>query len=238
MLRFDSRIPPARDCRTATRTVHAAHGSTAARLVPLVVLAALAGCADSAPLDPDRTASSAFDRAGQTAVAAARAETETADIVGQGPTGSVVAADGATLRRTPNGISVQVRMPTPEPGSYTYPSGPDGGAWTDEEGTPEVFSLWCFVFDPDHDPFNPPTQTWTGVFAAAGHAVAGSTLTLSGHVSTSSEPFLGEALDNPESAAVMLAVAPHGALTAEHLPDALRTPTQPGPDIWWIATFD
>lgn len=163
-----------------------------------------------------------------------------ADVFGQGPEGPVVAQDGATLRRTPNGISMRLSMPTPEPGSYTYPSGPEGGAWTDEEGPPEVFSLWCFVFDPDHPPFDPPDAEWTGAFSVAGHVVGGPNLTLSGRVSTNTDPFdgMGERLENPGEAEVHLAVAPHGALDPELLPEALGTPTGPGPDIWWIALFD
>lgn len=163
---------------------------------------------------------------------------QTADVFGQGPEGPVVAEDGATLRRTRNGISISLSMPTPEPGSYTYPSGPEGGAWTDEEGPPEVFTLWGFVFDPDQEPFNPPDAEWTGVYAVTGHVVGGSTLTLSGHASRNSEPFLGQALKNPQEAEVHLAVAPHGGLDPDLLPEALNTPTGPGPNIWWLALFD
>lgn len=163
---------------------------------------------------------------------------QTADVFGQGPEGPVLAEDGATLRRTRNGLSMTLSMPTPEPGSYTYPSGPPGGAWTDEEGPPEVFTLWCFVFDPDQPAFDPPDAEWTGVFGVVGHVVGGSTLTLSGGVSTNTEPFAGENLENPGEAEVHLAVAPHGALDPELLPEALNTPTGPGPDIWWLALFD
>lgn len=158
--------------------------------------------------------------------------TQTEDVFGQGPNGPVVAEDGATLRRTSDGISMRLSMPTPEPGTYTYPSGPDGGAWTDEEGPPEVFTLWCFVFD------DPQDDDWTGVYNPAGHVVGGSTLTLSGRASGDSNLFAGESLENPREAEVHLAVAPHGALDAELLPEALNTPTGPGPDIWWLALFD
>jgi hypothetical protein len=163
---------------------------------------------------------------------------QTADVFGQGPDGPVVAEDGATLRRSHNGLSMTLSMPTPEPGTYMYPGGPDGGAWTDEEGPPEVFTLWCFVFDPDQPAFDPPDAEWTGVFAVAGHVVDGSTLTLSGGVSAGTDPFAGENLENPDEAEIHLAVAPHGALDPDLLPEALNTPTGPGPDIWWIALFD
>lgn len=58
-----------------------------------------------------------------------RAHVETADVLDQmePDTGErdLYAADAATLHRTPNGISVKINMPTPEPGTYRYPE-PDG----------------------------------------------------------------------------------------------------------------
>lgn len=170
--------------------------------------------------------------------------TETEDVFGQGPGGSVVAEDGATIRRTRNSISMTVSMPTPEPGSYTYPSGPPGGAWTDEEGPPEGFTLWAFIFnEPEKcdgdcggdEPFDGPAGK--GAFFVAGHIVSGSTLTLSGNVSKQTEPFVGAPLENPEEAEVHLAVAPHGALDPDKMPEQIQTPTQPDPDIWWLALF-
>lgn len=167
-----------------------------------------------------------------TAVAAGRGVTkQSADVFGQGLDGLVVAEDGATLRRTNESLS----MPTPEPGTYTYPSGPEGGAWTDEEGPPEVFTLWCFYFPPEQDSAG---GDWTGVYAAVGHVVGGPQLTLSSGVSTGAEPFLGDPLEHPEDAPVRLAVAPHGVLDPDLLPEALRTPAGPGPDIWWMAEFE
>lgn len=160
---------------------------------------------------------------------------QTTDVFGQGPSGPIVAAEGATLRRKSQSISMTVSMPTPEPGDYQYPSAPDGGAWTDEEGPPEVFSLWCFHFPPEQDV---PSGDWTGVYAAAGHVVGGPHLTLSSGISAGAEPFLGEPLEHPRNAPIRLAVAPHGALDPDLLPEALRTPTQPGPDIWWMAEFE
>lgn len=161
--------------------------------------------------------------------------TQVADVSGQGSGGPTVAEDGATLRRTDEHLSVRLSMPTPEPGAYTYPSGPEGGAWTDEEGSPEVFTLWCFYFPPEQES---PGGAWTGVYAAAGHVVGGSHLTLSSGVSAGTEPFLGDPMDQSSDVPVRLAVAPHGALDPDLLPEALSTPTGPGPDIWWMAAFD
>lgn len=152
---------------------------------------------------------------------------QTADVFGQGMDGPVVAEQGATIRRTKNGISMTVSMPTPEPGTYTYPT--EGVAFSEEEGPPEVFTLWAFTFDEPGD----------GAYAVAGHVVGGPNLTLSGRVSTNTEPLPGWVpLENPTEAGVRLAVAPHGALDPELMPEALRTPTGPGPDVWWLALFD
>jgi hypothetical protein len=162
--------------------------------------------------------------------------TQTSDVFGQGPLGPVVAADGATVLRTPNGISTSLSMPTPEPGTYTYPT--EGEAFSGP-GRPEVFTLWVFVFDLDQPPFDPEEGVfWTGVFAAAGHTVGGPNLTFNAHVSKNSEPLAGEKLVSPDKAEVHLAVAPHGALDAEMMPEQIQTPTGPGPDIWWLALFD
>lgn len=174
--------------------------------------------------------------AGITGSAAATGVTrQVTDVFGQGPDGPVVSENGAMLRRTDRSLSMTLSMPTPEPGEYDYPEAPEGGAWTDEEGPPEVFSLWCFYFPPEQES---PGRGWTGVYSAAGHVVGGPHLTLSSGVSTGAEPFLGDPLEHPRNVPVRLAVAPHGALDPDLLPEALRTPTQPGPDIWWMAEFE
>lgn len=153
---------------------------------------------------------------------------ETEDVFGQGPSGSVVAPNGATIRRTENGISMNVSMPTPEPGEYEYP---ESGVFSGP-GHPEAFSLWAFVFN------DPSAEDWDGAFLVGGHVVGGSTLNLSGRVSTNTEPFAGERLTDPEGAEVHLAVAPHGSLDPELMPEQIKTPTGPGPDIWWLALFE
>src|SRR5215207_9252588 len=71
---------------------------------------------------------------------------ETANVRGQGLAGPTVAVDGAAILRTPNGVTAQLTMATPEPGSYHYPVGPTGSGVA---GHPEAYSLWVFVF------FNP-----------------------------------------------------------------------------------
>lgn len=212
----------------------------------------LFGCTDADLLAPEHEAVTAADAATNNSVGV---QTETADVFGQGPDGDIVAEDGATLRRTPNGISVKLQMPTPEPGTYTYPSGPEGGAWTDEEGPPEAFTLWAFVFNNpeecEHADGEAPEgiecgsgdlgeRAGGGAFFVAGHLFGGPNLTLSGHISKNTEVFqdMGVQLEKPKEAEVHLAVAPHGALDSDLLPEQIQTATGPGPDIWWLALFE
>lgn len=150
---------------------------------------------------------------------------QTEDVFGQGLDGDTVAEDGATLRRRDNGIVTKVSMPTPEPGTYDYPDDDM------EEGPPEAFSLWVFVFD------DPEDDDWTGAFLGGGHVVGGPNLTLSGSVSKNTEPFAGEPLKNPREAEVHFAVAPHGKVDSDELPDQIKT--SPGcPECWWYALFE
>lgn len=141
--------------------------------------------------------------------------------------------DGATLRRTSNGISFQIKMPTPEPGEYDYPT--EGDAFAGP-GHPETYSLWVFVFDDELGGY--ADFPWSSAFLGGGHVVGGANLTLSGHISTSHEPFAGYELENPRDVEVHLAIAPHGALDPALMPEQITTPTGPGPDIWWVALFD
>lgn len=180
---------------------------------------------------------------------------ETEDIFGQGMGGPTVAVDGAKINRGATGISASVTMPTPEPGTYMYPTGPTASG---EEGHPEAFSLWAFLF------FNPeecavpsncgPADLITdpdvvaGAFNVGGHLVAGPTLTISGRVTENTPTFgdnlglaetIGEALAMGYSVAdaeVHIAVAPHGGLAPELLPEQFTTPAG-NPNFWWIALF-
>lgn len=167
----------------------------------------------------------------------ARAHVETADMLDQmePDTGErdLYAADAATLHRTPNGISVRINMPTPEPGTYRYPG--DDEPTVAPPGHPEVFTLWVFVFDSDADAVE--GRPWTGAFHGAGHPVGGPNLTLSGHISTDTEPFAGNHLENLQEAEIHLAVAPHGGLDPEIMPEQSKTPVG-GPPLWWVAFFD
>lgn len=174
----------------------------------------------------------------------------TADIFGQSPAGPVVSEGGASLLRTPNGITVALTMPTPVPGSYDYP--PMGSAWQPAPvpGFPEVFTGWAFVFNSPEEcastPCAGPTPTSAegrvGVYNFAGHVAGGGTLNLVGHISIGDavfghpNPEANNPLDNPRGAEVHLAIAPHGALLPDAMPDQINTPTG-NPTYWWISLF-
>lgn len=159
---------------------------------------------------------------------------ETADVVGQGAEGPVVAENGGTLRRTNNAIQTKIKMPTPEPGTYVYPD-PDDNPTAAEPGHPEGFTLWVFVFDKELGGFG--DNPWSSAFFGAGHLVGGPNLTLSGNVSTRHEPLAGHHLENPFDVEVHLAVAPHGGLDPDIMPAQIKTPAG-GPAMWWFSIFD
>lgn len=170
--------------------------------------------------------------------------TEMADIVGQGPGGGVVADDGATLRRSDNGLSFQVAMPTPEPGTYMYPPG-NAFLPAAVPGHPEAYSLWVFVFNYpdlcsdgicDSNDIGAATPARGGVFNGGGHIEGGPNLTFAGGVSIETPPFSASPLLEPRSAEVHVAVAPHGELNPALLPDQITKPIG-SPPFWWIAVF-
>ncbi|GAA0858367.1 hypothetical protein [Aliiglaciecola litoralis] len=171
---------------------------------------------------------------------------ERADVFGQGLAGPVIAVEGARLVRKKNQLLINVRVPTPAPGSYSYPP---GNSWNNDaiQGKPEAFSLWAFIFnDPSACVGGGPGictgadarngTPGAGAFNVAGHLVAGRVLQLSGNVTFSSSPFGGAPLTDPLTAEVHLAIAPHGALQPETMPNQIQTPIG-GPDYWWLATF-
>ncbi|MCE0487250.1 hypothetical protein [Ornithinimicrobium sediminis] len=180
---------------------------------------------------------------GQTA-AASPVGSHVTDVAGQGPGGPVVSPEGASLQRNDSGLSVKLTMATPAPGTYTYPSEsafqPEGA----RPGHPEAFSLWVFVYNhPElcsdgvcdaNDLGDTPAQG--GAFNGGGHVVGGGELRLAGRVTVHDQPFVGEPVTRPRSAEVHLAVAPHGELQPDVLPDQISTPIGT-PDHWWLAQF-
>ena len=144
---------------------------------------------------------------------------------------SVYEDDGATIRRNPNSISAKVSMDTPEPGTYCYAEGETAVA---EAGPPEAFTLWLFTFDEEQGHFG--DFPWSGAFFVAGHVVGGPNLNLSGQISKQTEPFGGFPLEDPD-VEVHLAVAPHGALEPDLMPNQIKTPAGT-PGHWWVSIFE
>lgn len=171
------------------------------------------------------------------------ASTSTVDVVGQSPTGNTVAEDGATIIRTKNGITASLKMPTPVPGEYEYPAG-NGFQPLVFMGAPEVFTGWIFIFNYpaqcsdgicDLNDLG-PTPAMGGAYNFGGHIVGGSTLNIAGNISVGEPTFAGAPLSNPAGAEVHLAIAPHGTLQPDMLPDQITKPIG-GPDQWWLAIF-
>jgi hypothetical protein len=176
---------------------------------------------------------------------------ETADIFAQGSTVDVLVDDGAKIHRTATGVTASVTMPTPEPGTYNIPAGP---TTNQEHGSPAAFSLWVFIF------FNPEAcdqpcdradlvgsgEVIAGGFNAGGHLVSGPNLTISGRINEQSQLFGGpnaesiadglEAGYTIAGAEIHVAVAPHGKLDPELLPDQFGTPAGFA-DSWWVAQY-
>lgn len=178
---------------------------------------------------------------------------QTAEIYGQGLDGPLVENAVATLVRTPGGITIKVTMPTPMPGTYAYPGPNPFFPNPAEPGFPEVFSGWAFVFNEPAEcagfPCVPPSpangffaEGQPGVYNVAGRVASGDTLNLVGHIRIGDPVFEGSNPDsniplyNPEGAELHLAIAPHGALTPETMPTALRYP-QGNPGYWWVSLF-
>jgi len=177
------------------------------------------------------------------AAGAAGVTTQTRDIVGQGPGGSVVSADGAALMRSDTGLNARFSMPTPASGTYSYPGGNAFQPLGAVPGHPEAYSFWAFVFNyPSqcsapcdiNDVGNTPAQG--GVYNVAGHVASGGTLQMSGHISVGAPTFAGVPLMQPRTAEVHLAVAPHGQLDPALMPVQITKPIG-SPPYWWLAIF-
>jgi hypothetical protein len=176
---------------------------------------------------------------------------QTVDVIGQGTTGPVVSAGGATVIRTKNGVTASISMPVPMSGSYSYPPANPFQTVTPVPGIPEVFTGWLFFFNEPENcavpngcipppPGAPAPNDFTegkgGVYNFAGHAISGrGSLNLVGHISAGETQFGGPfALSNPIGAEIHLAIAPHGMLVPELMPQQINTPVG-NPSFWWLA---
>ena len=181
------------------------------------------------------------------------ADKQLSDVVGQGPAGPVVAADGAQVIRSKQGVTISVAMPTPQSGSYNYPPPNPFQTVAPVPGVPEVFTGWAFIFNAPENclvpnqcvpppPNTPAPNDFTrgrgGVYNFSGHAVSGGgALNLVGHIAIGDQQFDGPyGLENPAGAEIHAAIAPHGVLVPDLLPEQIRTPVG-NPSFWWIALF-
>jgi hypothetical protein len=177
---------------------------------------------------------------------------ELADFGGQGGSEPPLARDGAELERNQDGLWISGSVPTPEAGSYEYPTGdmvPPGGSHPDvvmgDEGEPEVFTMWAFVFNYpekctdgvcDFDDLG-DTEAKGGSFQIAGRIADEPTMRFEGGVRLGQPAVNGSPLENPLGAEVHTAIAPHGkALTGNDLWAQLNGPVG-NPTLWWVATF-
>ena len=194
-----------------------------------------------------------------------------ADVVENFPTMAgggedLLLAENAHLERSPDGITISIRIPTPEPGSYTYPE----TVPLERQAQPEVFTGWAFVFNnPEHCVTNPEPprcgpgdfneEVKVGVYTFGGHVASldqhsggdlvaneatDGDVVLAGSVMAGQEqlPMPPDAvtfpLENPEGAEVHAAIAPHGQLDVSLLPGDLYNPVgDPACECWRVAIF-
>lgn len=179
---------------------------------------------------------------------------ELADIGAQGGEGEPVAVEGASIERAQDGISFQMAMPTPAPGSYTYPTAdmmPSFGSPHPEvsvggPGEPEAFTVWFIVFNKpdlctdgicnvDDVAMGAPAEG--GVYLGDGRIADDDELVFSGRIILGQEPVTGAPLEDTMGAMIHLLVAPHGkALTGA---DGWRQLNGPigNLSLWWPAEF-
>lgn len=174
---------------------------------------------------------------------------QSADVMQQGGN-DVYRHKGAKLVRTDHSVEVTWKIHTPEPGSYTYPTGdmvPPGAPPHPEvnPGYPEVFTLWLFAFDhPElcsdgicdgNDIGDTPARG--NVYQVDGEIADRHHLRMRGKVRLGQTPANGLGLSNPLGAEVHVAMAPHG-VTGEgaDLIQQLNSAVG-GPPLWFAAVF-
>lgn len=181
-------------------------------------------------------------------VPAGAATTESSDVLGQGGVG-VLAADGATLDRSIDSVRILYAVPTPQPGSYAYPTSdmvPPGATHPEVvPGSPEVFTLWAFVFNYpdmctdgvcDFDDLGHP-ESRGGVYRVDGVVATGSSIVFRTGITLGQSATAFFDLENPLGAEVHLAMAPHGmAHGGADLRAQLNTSVGT-PAYWWPALF-
>lgn len=184
-----------------------------------------------------------------------RAGWQSADIGGQGGSDPPFAADAAHVLRRPDGLMIQIELPTPAPGTYEYPTAQMVPPWAaphprvsvGASDAPEVFTAWVFVFNSpaacsdqtcDVDDVGVDTEARGGSYQLDGLVADDDTLDFIGRIRTGQPSTNGATLDAPENAEVHVAIAPHGRWLAGA--DGWRQLNGPigNPTLWWAAGFE
>lgn len=186
-------------------------------------------------------------------VAITSSDADTYPVAGQGGAEPALAADGATLHRDEGTVRIRFEVPTPEPGSYEYPTGdmaPPGATHPDivqgGPGAPEVFTLWGFVFNHpdrctngscDFDDIGEDTAARGGIFQLDAVIAGDDHMTMLGTIRLGQQAVTGASLENPLGAEIHAAIAPHGrALSGEDLILQLNGSVG-NPTLWWSTAF-
>ncbi len=190
-------------------------------------------------------------------------ENEPLTQLGEEPT---LRAEEALLTRYEDRLVFEIRMDTPDPGTYIYPDEvPEA-----RKAPPEVFTAWAFVFNnPEHcvgdvdwdwcagEDFTEAVQA--GVYGVAGHVssidhegasfildrATDGQMILRGEITIGDPPWPdlppGETtypLSNPLEAEVHVAIAPHGQIDPATIATELYSPAgNPNCDCWWVSFF-
>ncbi len=181
-------------------------------------------------------------------------EAQTADVVGQGGEGAMLASDGARLTRRSDGLYAELDVPVPEPGSYAYPTADMVPPWAGSQPSvspgardaPEVFTLWLATFNAgslctdgqcDADDVGADVPAQGGMYQLDGRIADGDRLQFVGNIRLGQEPLFGAPLADSQDAEVHLFIAPHGrALSGADGWRQLNGPVG-NPSLWWSARF-
>jgi hypothetical protein len=190
-------------------------------------------------------------------------ENQPVEFLGNAPT---LRLEDSSITRYEDRLVFEIRMDTPEPGSYVYPQEVPGA----RQAAPEVFTAWAFVFNhPEHclgtddwefcGPGDFSEAVKAGVYGVAGHVSSvdheggafildrgtDGQVVLRGEIALGDEPWpdlppgaTTFPLENPTGAEVHLAIAPHGQVDPATVATELYAPVgNPGCGCWWVSYF-
>ncbi len=177
---------------------------------------------------------------------------QVAEVMAQG--GGEPSLGDATLIRRPDGVFAEIDAAAPAPNTYEYPTADMVPPWSEPHppispgasDAPEVFTVWLIAFnDPsqctdgvcDADDVPAGSAARAGVYQIDGRIVTDGQFSFAGGVRPGQTPMAGLPLEDPMSAEVHLAIAPHGR--ALDGPDGWLQLNWPvgNPTLWWFAEF-